>query len=72
MSPEARDTLIEIDLGERTLLLQAWNVPNRDLWIKSLRDWASKRRRVVDNYVGFADRNSLCKLARQVLLLRLL
>ncbi len=63
MAADARDTLIEIDLGERTLLLQAWNIPNRDVWIESIRKWALNRRRVVDNFVGFSDRNSLRKQA---------
>lgn len=59
MAPEAKSTLIEIDLGERILLLQAWNVENRDTWIKALQEWSAKRRQYVDNEVVFGRRSNL-------------
>lgn len=59
LAPDCKNTLIEIDLGQRTLLLQAWNIPNRDLWIKMLREWAAIRRRQIDNQVyGSAAKTS--------------
>lgn len=62
MSADSRDTLIELDLGERTVLLQAWNTSNRDTWIRTISEWAANRRRLVDNNVGFASKPGLlCK-----------
>jgi hypothetical protein len=59
MAPEAKSTLIEVDLGERILLLQAWNLENRDAWIRALLEWSGKRRQYVDNEVVFGRRSNL-------------
>lgn len=57
LAPDAKNTLIELDLGQRSVLLQAWNIANRDCWIKHLTDWSGLRRRTVENSVGFSSRS---------------
>lgn len=56
MAPDCKSTLIEIDLGQRILLLQAWNVENRDVWLKALREWSTLRRSIIDNEVVYGGK----------------
>lgn len=57
-APEHGDTLVEVDLGERLVCLQAWNTENRDKWIDNLKHWTTFRRRVLDD-AAFSNWSSL-------------